>query len=202
MRATEVLMSEHRVIEQVLHCLEKMAGQFSAAKRIEEKPARDAIHFFRTFADRCHHGKEEGLLFPLLESKGFPREGGPTGVMLHEHDQGRALVRGMEEAVEAFKGGDGEAPQRFVDSARGYIDLLRAHIQKEDQILFQMADQAMSPAEQESLMASFDKVEDEEMGEGTHEAAHRIADELADRYGVPKVSAASESGGSHHTDAH
>ena len=59
--------------------------------------------FFRLFADQCHHGKEEELLFPLLEQKGIPRTGGPIGVTLHEHEEGRALVRQMGDAVEATK---------------------------------------------------------------------------------------------------
>ena len=93
MKPTEILSGEHRVIEQVLTCLERIAEQCAAEGRLDRTSAEQALEFFRNFADRCHHGKEEVHLFPALEAKGFPRDGGPTGVMLHEHDQGRAHVR-------------------------------------------------------------------------------------------------------------
>ena len=67
MKPTEILSSEHRVIEGVLDCLEAMVGQAKAAGRLEPQPAKDAVAFFRDFADRCHHGKEEAHLFPALE---------------------------------------------------------------------------------------------------------------------------------------
>ncbi|MCX7887840.1 MAG: hemerythrin domain-containing protein, partial [Verrucomicrobiae bacterium] len=98
MKPTEILMAEHRVIEQVLNVLEAMAER-AANGDLNRQEARDAVAFFRGFADRCHHGKEEAQLFPAMEAKGIPREGGPIGVMLCEHEQGRAAVRGMAEAV-------------------------------------------------------------------------------------------------------
>ena len=69
----------------------------------------------------------------------MPAEGGPIAVMLAEHDQGRAYTRGMVDAAQRLKQGDGDAAQQLVDNALGYAGLLRQHIQKEDQILFPMA---------------------------------------------------------------
>jgi hemerythrin-like domain-containing protein len=161
-----------------------MVGQAKAAGRLERQPAKDAVAFFRDFADRCHHGKEEAHLFPAIEAKGFPRQGGPTGVMLDEHEQGRAHVRGMAEAIDDAASGDAAALRQFIEHAEGYISLLREHIYKEDHVLFQLADRTLSEADQEALSAAFGKVEAEEMGLGTHERCLRVAEELAKRYGV------------------
>ena len=144
MKPTEILSGEHRVIEQVLNCLEAIVRQARSAGRLDRQSAKDAVAFFRNFADRCHHGKEEAHLFPALEAKGFPRDGGPTGVMLYEHEQGRAHVRGMDENIEAAAAGDPAALERFVEHAEGYVALLREHIYKEDHILFQLADRTLS----------------------------------------------------------
>lgn len=103
MKPTELLMQEHRVIEQVLDCLEIMAQRANAGDKLDVESAKQAIDFFGNFADKCHHGKEEDCLFPLLEEKGFSREQGPTGVMLHEHEEGRRHVRGMAEATSAWQ---------------------------------------------------------------------------------------------------
>ncbi len=70
MTPTEILSGEHRVIEQVLDCLEKMIQQSVGDGRLNGHAARQAVDFFRGFADRCHHGKEETHLFPAMESKG------------------------------------------------------------------------------------------------------------------------------------
>lgn len=71
MRITEILTEEHRVIEQVLECLEAMASEAEAAGRLDGAAARQAVDFFQNFADRCHHGKEESHLFPMLERQGI-----------------------------------------------------------------------------------------------------------------------------------
>jgi len=184
MRPTEILMQEHRVIEQVLDCLETMAQRAEAGERVDLESAKQAIDFFRNFADRCHHGKEEDCLFPLLEQKGFSREQGPTGVMLHEHEEGRRHVRGMDQAVSTISAGNSAATADFVSHARAFTQLLREHIRKEDHCLFQMTDQALSEQDQSQLLESFAHVEQDDMGPGTHEKYLDIAAELAKRYGV------------------
>jgi len=185
MRPTEMLMQEHRVIEQVLDCLEIMAERCEAAKELDLEPANQAVDFFRNFADGCHHGKEEDYLFPMLEQKGFSREEGPTGVMLHEHEEGRRHVRGMAEATSAVAAGNSSATADFVSHAQAFVQLLREHIHKEDHCLFQMADQTLSEQEQSQLLESFAHAEHDKMGPGTHEKYLDIAAALAKRYDVP-----------------
>jgi hemerythrin-like domain-containing protein len=186
MKPTDILSHEHRVIEQVLDCLEQMADRYDTQGTLNLSDAQDAIAFFRTFADECHHGKEEAHLFPALEAKGFPRTGGPTGVMLSEHTQGRAFVRGMSAALDAVAGGEADAAGRFVQNARGYIELLRQHIHKEDHCLFTMVNQVFTDADQQRLREAFASVESEHMGVGTHEKYLRLAHDLAERYGVAR----------------
>ncbi len=192
MKPTEILYQEHRVIEQVLDCLEKMAEHAEHSGVVEKQPALDAVAFFRGFADKCHHGKEEAQLFPAMEAKGFPRQGGPTGVMIQEHEIGRAHVRAIAAAAEQG------AAAEFVKEARGFIELLRQHIQKEDHCLFAMADQAFTPDDQAKLLAAFEKVEQEDMGAGTHEKFLQLANDLADRYKVSRTAAATHSSCCHH----
>jgi len=187
MKPTEILSGEHRVIEQVLDCLEKMARDCAAHGRLDRASAEQAIDFFRNFADRCHHGKEETHLFPAMEAKGLPRQGGPTGVMLDEHEQGRAYIRGMAEAVDGAAAGSAEAIAAFTANADGYINLLREHIEKEDHCLFAMADQAFGADDQQRLLEAFENVEHEHMGLDTHEKFRQMADELADRFGVKRA---------------
>ena len=177
--ATTVLRKEHDAILRMLDVTEEVARQLDAQQPVPPQMLLDLLEFFHLFADRCHHGKEEGLLFPLLERKGLPRAGGPVGVMLYEHEEGRALVREMLEAAEAYRGEVAEAGSRWSLAARRYAALLRQHIGKENNILFVMAENLMTPAEQDELAAAFEKVEAEKMGAGTHERLHALMDKLA-----------------------
>lgn len=183
MKATDILSREHEVILQMLDCLERIVEEASANGKLEAQPARDAIGFFQIFADKCHHGKEEAHLFPAMEAKGYPRVGGPTGVMLMEHESGRACVRGMSESAEAAAQGDRAAVRQFAQSGRNYIDVLRGHIEKEDHCLFGMANQVFSEQDQKSLLAAFEKAEAEHAGGGTHERHLAVAQSLVARYG-------------------
>jgi len=191
MKPTQILAEEHRVIEQVLDCLERMAEECQTSGHLDASAAKAAVDFFRAFADRCHHGKEEVHLFPAMEAKGFSAQCGPTAVMRLEHEQGRAHVRAMDEAIPLVAAGDAAGRGKFVEHARAYLELLRQHIQKEDHCLFTMADQAFSEADQQQLLAAFHHVEADEMGSGTHEKYLRIAEELAERFGVAKAAALS-----------
>ena len=185
MRPTEILMQEHRVIEQVMNCLEIIAEQGEAKEKLDIESANQAIDFFHNFADRCHHGKEEECLFPMLEQKGFSPDEGPTGVMRQEHEAGRRYTNGMSEAIAVVTAGDSQAIGAFASNARAYVQLLRDHIQKEDHCLFSMADRALSEQEQQQVLDSFANVEKNDMGPGTHQKYLDIAAELAKQYDVP-----------------
>ncbi len=173
---TEVLMQEHRVIEKVIALLRETTDLLQSGKEVPPEMLEQAVDFIRNFADACHHAKEEGVLFQTMEARGFPREGGPIAVMLTEHDQGRAFVRGLAEATARYKGGDASAKQAVISNARGYADLLTQHIQKEDNILYPMADHMLRPADQQEMSRRFEAVEAERPG--AHEKYHALVHEL------------------------
>jgi hemerythrin-like domain-containing protein len=158
-----------------------MAEQAMATGKVDAISAEAALDFFQTFADGCHHCKEENHLFPLMEARGFPRDGGPTGVMLHEHEEGRAYIRATRKAVA------NGAVSDFAESARGYVELLRSHIFKEDHRLFPMANQAFGVKDQIDLANRFVQVEQRDVEEGAHERYLDIADLLAERFHVARA---------------
>jgi hemerythrin-like domain-containing protein len=187
MKPTEMLRHEHRVIEQVLNCLEKMVQACKEDGRVEAEPAKETIEFFRGFADNCHHAKEESQLFPAIEAKGLGGGCGPVAVMLREHELGRMYIGGMESSLPAAAGGDADAAAWFVQHAESYIRLLREHIQKEDHCLFPAADQQLDEEDEQRLTAAFARVEKDEIGADTHAKYLDIANRLANYFGVPRA---------------
>ncbi len=182
MRATESLKEEHKVIKRMLSILGKVCDLLEKGEEVKEEHLKKIMEFIRAFADSCHHGKEEGLLFPAMESAGIPREGGPIGVMLYEHTLGRNFVKGMGEGIENFFKGIEDARKEIIDNARNYIGLLKDHIEKEDNILYPMADMHLSEEEQLELMEKFEDLERKVIGEGVHQSFLELVDNLETLY--------------------
>lgn len=179
MKATNVLMEEHRVIESVLDTLEQAADLLESGVAVRPGLFIDAAQFISGFADGCHHRKEEGVLFPTMASHGVPVANGPIGAMLVDHENGRQYTRQMRNAAQRLNTGEAEALPLIVENARGYVALLRAHIMKEDRILFPMADRAIPEDQHEVVWDGFENVEHEETGEGVHEKYLALADTMA-----------------------
>lgn len=177
-RISDVLIDEHRGIERMLDVVDRAAAAVERGNPVPPNLFVDAATFFSSFADRCHHGKEEKHLFPALERRGVANAGGPIGQMLQEHDQGRAYIRLMREEGEKYAAGALQDPDLLVDAVRGYVNLLRQHILKEDRILFRLSDQLLTPTDQRELLEACERVEREEMGEGEHERFDAMIDQL------------------------
>lgn len=157
MKATDTLMQEHQSILDMLKVMEVVCQRLERKETIDPEHLSGIVHFIQGFADKCHHGKEEDMLFRELEASGFPRDAGPVGVMLHEHDEGRSYVRAMDEAVKRMASGDAAASLRFIENARNFAILLDNHIYKENNILFPMADAHLSDEQQQKLQIAFEK---------------------------------------------
>jgi hemerythrin-like domain-containing protein len=145
MDAIETLMNEHRTIERVLDALDAFADEVRRRGGTDKAELARFVTFFREYADALHHHKEEDVLFEAMIDHGFPREAGPVGVMLHEHVQGRALVGVLAEKSAGPGEWSDDDRQDLADAAHAFSDLLHAHIQKEDRILYPMAEQRLPP---------------------------------------------------------
>jgi hemerythrin-like domain-containing protein len=178
MNATDELMNEHRVIERVLDSLETAAERLEKGQPVRAEFFLSATDFIQGFADGCHHRKEEGVLFVRLNEYGMPQDSGPLGVMLAEHALGRQFTRELRSAAWAMQSGEPSANARVIQNARGYTTLLRQHIQKEDHILFPMADRVIPADQHASVWEAFEHVEHVETGEGVHEKYLALAEAL------------------------
>lgn len=178
MKATDILIEEHTVIERVLNTLETATQSLKAGGSVRSDFFIGVTDFVKGFADGCHHKKEEDVLFNAMVAHGVPVEGGPIGAMLAEHEQGRIYTRAMREAAQRLANGDETARGDIIHNAQGYIGLLRQHIAKENGVLFPMADQIIPQAKHAEVLAGFEHVEHEETGPGVHEKYLALAEEL------------------------
>jgi hemerythrin-like domain-containing protein len=179
---TDELRNDHRIIERVLQVLRVLIERARDGQGFESESFGRAVEFFRLFADACHHAKEEDLLFPVLEARGIPRQGGPIGVMLEEHRQARRLTEAMATALTDLASDEQGAKERFLSAAGDYQALLAHHIFKEDNVLFRIGDQVLSESDQKSLSLEFCDVRCRAFDGKTREQLEVIADELESRW--------------------
>jgi len=185
MRSIDVLMNEHRQIERVLDAVEAAAGRLEGGQAVRPGFFHEAVEFLVGFADGCHHHKEEDVLFPAMVRAGLPEDQGPIAVMLDEHRQGRAFIRTIRERAAALAAGEPAAAAELIGAVRGYVALLRAHIMKEDQVLFPMAVQMLSTATARAMIEDFDRVDREDVAAGGPDSFRALADALAREGGAP-----------------
>ncbi len=176
-QAISDLVNEHEAILSSLNILDRMISGIEIENEVDSQDMTNFIDFLKEFADKCHHGKEEGLLFPAMVEAGIPESGGPIGVMLQEHQEGRRLIRQMADALAGEVNTEG-----LIQAARDYIFLLKNHIKKENLVLFPMAEKALEPQKLELLYKGFVKHEENVIGHGRHEELHGVLEKLNEKY--------------------
>lgn len=184
MQATDLLKEEHHGVKISLRILEQLG-----AKLVETPGAQGAIYaadlerlieFFKVFVDKCHHAKEEDVLFPALV--GTPIASDLVRELLGEHAAGRKLVVEMAEELKKYQTGNKNAVSAIRKAAKSYDQLLTAHIAKEDRDLYTIADVKISARDQKEMVEVFEKIELERIGMGTHEKFHTMLGEFKQKY--------------------
>lgn len=176
-----VLMQEHRMIEVGLDALCGFAAAVASGDEVDRADLPRLVEFFHKYADAKHHAKEEDILFQAMIANGFPQHGGPIAVMLHEHTIGRCLIGELADLSAAGVWTD-EQRAAVSRAADEFADMLRSHIQKEDEILYVMARQHLPAAAMADVTERTDAVELDYAGRGETARLEKIATSLADRY--------------------
>lgn len=150
------LMIEHRLIERMVRLLDaelaamRSTGQANAAFLVA------ATDFIRSFADQCHHGKEEGILFQDLEKKPLEK---PLRQILHEliaeHAHARQVTARLAAATERYQAGDNAALDDLQESVQELVRFYPQHIEKEDRHFFVPIMSYFTPQELEEMLQRF-----------------------------------------------
>lgn len=176
--ASDDLKHEHDAILFALKVLEEFCVRIEKGADIPAGDISSMTGFLKLFADRCHHGKEELFYFPAMEEAGVQKQNGPIGMLLEEHEKGRLFLKSMDSSVS----GRSVNNEIFVKSAKGYIELMRSHIEKENNVVFAVGDEKISPAKHSKLLEEFERFEEEVIGAGKHEELHAMLDDFKKRY--------------------
>jgi hemerythrin-like domain-containing protein len=168
MKAIDVLNREHEFILRALELLDGFVDRMARGEQIPSVHAGELVSILQSFGERCHHGKEEQSLFPMLEAHGIRRRGGPIGQMLEEHDRARKYLVEMADGC-AYIERSADARARFASGARAYSEVMHAHITRETDVLFAIAEAVLDAKDDEKLVRAFELRDHDILGPGEHE---------------------------------
>jgi hemerythrin-like domain-containing protein len=173
----DTLEAEHRVIAKIILVASMLADRLFADQSVDVEILKQMAEFMRIYADKCHHGKEEQLLFPLLVKRGVPARGCQIDVLTREHVMGRDLVIELSETSLAYQKYGSLAKDALIKNLRGIADLYTNHIWKENYLLFPMTNTVLGLEDLNALSRDFEKVE-QDIGREAQASLARFADGL------------------------
>ena len=172
MDALGTLLDEHKIIGTTIVLLNDAVKRLQSGKELPPGFFEEVFGVLKDFIDRCHHGKEEGALFPLIKAKG-PTEAGTVSLLLEEHEKGRRFVEAMGEAAgKKDKAG-------MIGSINGYTTLIIQHIRRENMI-FPAWINPLPDETKKKMSKSFDEIEARSIGLGSRQEYLRTVEKLKD----------------------
>jgi len=169
----DLLMRDHETTEKVFD-----AGERAFAAGDPDPTMVEALlRYFVEYVDGCHNKKEENHLFPMLEERGIPSQGGPLGVMLQEHTQSKELLARLKPLADTYVAGDGSVLAELRRTYGEYIALLKQHFWKENDILYPMAEHALGQSDADKVVEGIVATEDA-LSPDTRSRYYKLADDL------------------------
>lgn len=176
------LKEEHKAINLMLLILVEIARKLEVEPTIRTEHLDQILEFIRVFVDKCHHGKEETLLFYAMEEAGISKEEVSMNLLLKEHQKGRQYFQKLTQAVTQHKTGNREVSSVITDNIRNYVVLLTKHIETEESVLYPSAEKRIPEKRQEVLLKEFEALEREKMGPEQHKKFHKLLHHLENVY--------------------
>jgi len=147
------LMIEHRLIERMIQVMKVLLEEIETEKKVDPVQVDKIIHFIRAYADRCHHGKEEEILFRELGRKDISVEHKEImDKLIEDHKLGRKITLSVLEANQRYQEDESAALSDIAGGLRSLIDFYPQHIRKEDRNFFMPVMGYFSPEEKEAMM--------------------------------------------------
>ena len=154
MRPTEVLRQEHRFIEHTLGFLVRTLSRNGNGRDIDGESGQRIVCFLRNYLESFHQRKEEDHFLPRLAFHGVRPNTGIVGVLLYEHGRARVCLNRLYSAVL-----DDSSCADLPDRVKAYVRFMIRHMRMEEEILFWMADEILTPDEQEIVEDGFDVID-------------------------------------------
>jgi hemerythrin-like domain-containing protein len=156
MQARGPLMIEHRLIEKMLKIIRRELQQIRMTNRVDPLIIDKVVDFVRIYADRTHHGKEEGILFKQLDNKNISdQDKRLMEELINEHLLGRKTTKELIEANSRYRNGNHLALSIIAAKLDLLVDFYPKHIEKEDKIFFPAYAKYFTEQEDQAMLNQF-----------------------------------------------
>ena len=150
------LMWEHRLIERMVKILEKELIKIKKTDEVDTSIILLGIDFFRTYADRTHHGKEEDILFKELNKKELTKEHKKTmNKLVEDHVFARKTVGALNDANTSVIKGNKDSINEIISNLEKLVKLYPRHIYVEDKEFFFPILEYFNKEEQDNMLKDF-----------------------------------------------
>jgi len=168
-------MKEHQIIEQMIEPIKKQMTEIDENKKVNSAFIEIIVDFIRTYADHCHHGKEEGILFRELGKRDISQEHSKTiRELIQEHVYARKTTTQLQKANENYLNGDSRSLTDIRKCLNDLAELYPQHINKEDNSFFHPSMDYFKPYEQEAMLQEFYEFDRKLI----HEKYSKVLDEM------------------------
>lgn len=167
-KASQDLTLEHNMIIVMLNILERVCSSIKSRKKTDLDDLQQIVDLIRVFNGRFHNGKEESCFYPALQQAWIKKEDDIIASIILEHERARELVQQMQKAVSC----NFIATHKFISSSKAFIDLQRHNIERENTILFPLADSMLSHEKQQEIKMNFRIFEEAVISKGKYDQLH------------------------------
>ena len=150
------LMKEHRLIERMIAVIKKETEDLASGRELDTLFIKESADFIKTYADQCHHGKEEDILFRELAKKNISKEHSEImNQLIAEHKYGRKALKELIEAKDRYENGGKEAKADALIRLKALVEFYPKHIEKEDKHFFLPCMGYFSSKEKDDMLEEF-----------------------------------------------
>lgn len=174
----KILEAEHRLVLEVADAADAECGHIEATGTVRQDLAGDIIGFMRYFNDGLHDPKEEDLLIARCRRRGMTDEDEPLEQLIGEHEWCRGALDWLEHELGSMDSPSRDAAIEFAAHLREYMEVIRCHIDVEEDVFFDTAQHYLTLSDRRELTEEFEAVHWDEIEEGVasywEDLAHRL----------------------------
>ncbi|MFZ0944559.1 MAG: hemerythrin domain-containing protein [Syntrophobacteraceae bacterium] len=182
MNPRDALREEHGAIMKMLATLHRFIAEVADLKEADTKDLKALIEFFEIYVDRCHHGKEEQVLFPALSRVRTAGIDSLINSLMEDHREARTIMEQIESNAVTLHSCSEADRYEFRERVDRYVDLVRKHIRKENSELLPLIEERLSETERLQMAGQFRDLEKTTLGSSGLEVFPASVRRLSQKY--------------------
>ena len=182
MTPTENLINEHKKINELLDIMSKIALKIKSKDVFYPNDVEEIVKYLINLIENSHHGKEDDVFYPELISSGIPKETAPLSIINYEHIISVNYLKDISSCVVNCKIGNDFSGELLADSLTNYVIAIKNHIQREEEIVFPIANEVFSIEKQNEILQRFEVIEQKYISNSFNDQFDKLLNKFKNKY--------------------